>query len=84
MCRCFPQRAPDQAPIAPRSLAAAGPPLTTLEVAQSAVGLKAAGDSRLYVPADLLYSLRLAAGTAALVRAPAASQLWGMPSLLPC
>ena len=46
----------------------AGAPSATLAVVPAAPGVQPVADARLWVPADLLYSLRLPAGTPALVR----------------
>lgn len=52
----------------PRSRALAEPPLAAALVAGTPAGLQAAQDARIWLPADQLYGLRLAAGADALVR----------------
>lgn len=59
---------PAPRPTLPPSCPLAEPPLASPVVAAAPPALQAAQDARIWLPADQLYSLRLAAGADALVR----------------
>ena len=59
--------------VRPRSCTLAAPPLASPLVAEAPAGLQTAQDARIWLPADQLYGLRLAAGADAWVRRSADS-----------